>query len=45
MSAPNLGVTVQPFVSGAVAYGPLAAGSKSGDETAQISIRLQIQNN
>ena len=42
MSAPNLMVTVEPALSGAVTYGPLAAGTASGDEAAQLSLRLWI---
>jgi murein DD-endopeptidase MepM/ murein hydrolase activator NlpD len=45
MSAPNLTINVEPSLSGAVAYGPLAAGTASGEQAAQLSIRLWIKNN
>ncbi len=44
MPAANLDVTVEPFISSAVVYGPLAAGTTHGDETAQLSIRVWIKN-
>ena len=45
MSTPSLMVTVEPALSGAVIYGPLAAGTTFGDEAAQLSLRLWIKNN
>jgi hypothetical protein len=45
MPAPNLTVTVEPSLSGAVLYGPLAAGTAFGEQAAQLSIRLVIKNN
>jgi len=45
MSAPNLTITVEPSLSGAVVYGPLAAGTASGEQAGQLSIRLWIKNN
>jgi peptidase M23-like protein len=44
-AAPNLTVTVEPSLSGAVVYGPLAAGTSFGEQAAQLSIRVWIKNN
>jgi hypothetical protein len=44
-SAPNLTFTVEPSLSGAVVYGPLAAGTAFGEQAAQLSIRVWIKNN
>jgi hypothetical protein len=45
MSTPNLMITAEPSLSGAVVYGALAAGTTFGEQAAQLSIRLQIKNN
>ena len=45
MASPNLTVTQEPFGSGSVVYGPLAAGTASGDQSAQLSLVLRIVNN
>jgi hypothetical protein len=45
MSIPNLTVMVEPSQSGAVVYGPLASAATTGDQAAQLSIRLWITNN
>jgi Peptidase family M23 len=44
-AAPNLTVTVEPSLSGAVVYAPLAAGTSFGEQAAQLSIRVWIKNN
>jgi murein DD-endopeptidase MepM/ murein hydrolase activator NlpD len=44
-AAPNLTVTVEPSLSGAVVYGPLAAGTSFGEQAGQLSIRVWIKNN
>lgn len=45
MPAPNLTVTVEPSLAGAVVYGPLAGGTAAGNQAGQLSIRLRITNN
>ena len=45
MAAPDLTIAVEPSIPGAVLYGPLAAGTASGDPAGQLSIRLKIKNN
>jgi Peptidase family M23 len=45
MSTPNLTVTMEPFESGTVVCGPLAARTSADDPNAQLSLVLRITNN
>ena len=45
MASPNLTLVVEPSLSGAVVYGPLASGTAFGEHAAQLSIRAHITNN
>jgi hypothetical protein len=44
MSAPNLSITIEPFESGVVVYGPLAASSAMDAPKAQLSLVLSVAN-
>src|SRR6266545_4777923 len=45
MSAPNLTITVEPFESGKVVYGPLAPKTLNSQAQGQLSLKLAIKNN